>query len=962
MSEATLNLYPPGTLVQARKRLWRVDSQESNILRVTAVDAAEEQARIYLPFETVKPGQLSPPDPDIVGYPQAQDLMLRAFRLSMIHSTAPLLSLQRSRAIPVDYQLVPVVMALEQPRVRLLIADDIGLGKTIEAGLVITELMARGRARRLLVICPASLRQQWREALDYFFHLEAYIFSRQHRRALERDLPVGTNPLEFHSAFIVSVDYAKMPEIKNQILEVPWDIVVIDEAHQVAKPHQSGPDQRVKKDRWDLGKALAFSPKIKSLLMLTATPHNGYTDSFASLLELLDVEAVSGPEHDPLIQRAIAKGYVVQRRRKDVEAWLGNGDQDAAGDGRASAFPDRDQDEVVIQPSAQELEVIHGVQRYGELVLEHARSADTRIQTLAGWTVLHLHKRALSSPEALRQSLKNRRESLEQRLAGLTEPDVGLSSDSARANVLDEDPGELFDEEEIVQRSERVAPGSPESIQAELRALDELEALAKKVTVSRDSKLQHLLKNLLRQRLHHRPKVIIFTRYRDTMEYVAGQIEKASLYEKVKVITLHGSLNEVQRRERFREFEKASQAVLVATDAISEGINLQHVASQVIHYELPWNPNRLEQRNGRVDRFGQREPVVVIRTLVMDETLDATILKVLVEKANRIRHDYGFSPPYFGDEANILDLIQEHGLGLRLAPRQLGLFEQFEESEEPGELEDPFADEIVARIEGESFYGQTEVSLGEVQQQMQQVRETIGSSEEIKSFVLSGLNRMGCTVDHSDDGTLRIVLSHPDLRLPGLADEIPRATFDPKLGLDDPDVEVLDLGHPLVRRLMDLLKRETFQANEDQDHLGYGRTAVEISPDVGETTALYHLLVRFVTGGEPAQILEDLLAVAIPVYGERPLDEGQTRDLLNTHSAPETLTESESQEILAEALNRPDLQEKLGARIKNRQQELIGERQAMRQRLGEEVVWLKGSDEIKIGSWDLLSIKVLWPG
>jgi SNF2 family DNA or RNA helicase len=126
-----------------------------------------------------------------VGTTQAHDLMLRAFRLSMVHSTAPLLSLQRSRAIPVEYQLVPLVMALEQPRVRLLIADDIGLGKTIEAGLVIMELIARGLARRILVVCPASLREQWKQALDYFFHLEAVIFSRTHHRALERDLPAG---------------------------------------------------------------------------------------------------------------------------------------------------------------------------------------------------------------------------------------------------------------------------------------------------------------------------------------------------------------------------------------------------------------------------------------------------------------------------------------------------------------------------------------------------------------------------------------------------------------------------------------------------------------------------------------------------------------------------------------------------------------------------------------------------
>jgi SNF2 family DNA or RNA helicase len=200
------------------------------------VDDAQVQAKVSLTFEAVKPGQLQPPDAATVGYPQAQKLLLRAFRLSMMHSTAPFLALHRSRVIPVSYQLVPVVMSLQQPRVRLLIADDVGLGKTIEAGLVISELMARGQARRVLVICPASLREQWQDALDRFFHIVSQLFSRQHRRSLERDLPAGINPWEFHNVFIVSVDYAKMPEIKNQLLEVPWDIVVIDEAqHELVK-------------------------------------------------------------------------------------------------------------------------------------------------------------------------------------------------------------------------------------------------------------------------------------------------------------------------------------------------------------------------------------------------------------------------------------------------------------------------------------------------------------------------------------------------------------------------------------------------------------------------------------------------------------------------------------------------------------------------------------------------------
>ncbi|MDY0020507.1 MAG: SNF2-related protein, partial [Anaerolineae bacterium] len=187
--------FAPGSVIVARQRLWRVDAQVQQVLTATAIDGGEpEQRQFYLPFEAVRPGRLELPDPDRVGQPAAQELLLQAYRLSMLHGTAPLISLQRSRVIPKDYQLVPVVMALELPRVRMLIADDVGLGKTIEAGLIMTELLARQLASRVLLVVPANLREQWQEALEYFFHIPARIISTRHRREMERELPPGANP------------------------------------------------------------------------------------------------------------------------------------------------------------------------------------------------------------------------------------------------------------------------------------------------------------------------------------------------------------------------------------------------------------------------------------------------------------------------------------------------------------------------------------------------------------------------------------------------------------------------------------------------------------------------------------------------------------------------------------------------------------------------------------------------
>ena len=961
--------FAPGTVITARNRLWRVDGCPADkVIVATTIDGGEaQQVKFYVPFEEIASGHLDRPAADRVGHLAAQELLLRAYRLNLLHGTAPLLSLQRSRVIPKDYQLVPVVMSLELPRVRMLLADDVGLGKTIEAGLIATELRSRQLANRLLVIVPASLREQWREALDYFFHLPARIISSRHRRQMERELPAGANPWEVYDTLIASVDYAKRPAIKNQILEQRWDLVIVDEAHQVAKPHQSGPDQSVSMDRWDLAQALSASDRVRHLLLLTATPHNGYTDAFASLLRMLDVGAVEGPPHAPRVVRAVAKRHVCQRRRQDVERWFQeNPDR--------SPFPDRDQDEVAVAPTSYEMDAIRAVEDYGERVLAQARAGSAQARTLAHWTVLHFHKRALSSPEALRCSLRNRRKRLKEDLAEALEAraeheETPVPPETARANVLDEDTGERLTGEEVGQRTERYVYGSPEQLRAELEHLDVVLARAKKVTPSRDNKLQKLLDVVLKDLLRQDPKVVIFTRYVDTMKYLAEQIGAAKQYPDVTVLTIHGGLNEAQRRETFRAFERARKGVLVATDAISEGINLQHAAGQVIHYELPWNPNRLEQRNGRVDRFGQRRETVRIRTLVMDETLDAAILKVLVEKAARIRRDYGFSPPYFGDETTILDLLQQHDV--RLGPKQLSLFDQPPpaDSNRAGASVDPFGEETLERIKGDSFYGQTHISLPEIEQRLEETAQTVGSPEEIQRFVFSGLDRFGCSVTENGDrngrldGSYRIALTEPALQTAAVGEVIERATFDPEWALDDPDVTLLDVGHPLVRRLIEEVKQRAFHADEH-----YGRTAYVVTPDVDEVTVLVHLLARYVVNTNPVSIIEELLPVAVPVYREK-IDLTGLADLSGlweVEPSAQTRTEGEVQEALQDAFAIPGLEQLLEDAVETRRQALATERRRMRAQMethktSQPAEWLDGIDDLAQGSFDLLTMTVLFP-
>jgi hypothetical protein len=218
-------------------------------------------------------------------------------------------------------------------------------------------------------------------------------------------------------------------------------------------------------------------------------------------------------------------------------------------------------------------------------------------------------------------------------------------------------------------------------------------------------------------------------------------------------------------------------------------------------------------------------------------------------------------------------------------------------------------------------------------------------------------------VDEQANGWLRIQVNHPDLQMPGIGSQIPKATFDPRLGLDHPDVEVLDLGQPLVRRMLDMLKREAFEPDRDgaEGRIRYGRTAVTLTREVGEMTALYTLLVRYTTQTQPPQILEDLLTTAIPLYGSQLLETDQARRLLDAQPAAGTVTWGEARDVLSDALQRPDLEMLLTQSIEQRRQTLEIERWRLRETLQRQAGWMQGADRLKISSWDLLSVKVLWP-
>ena len=548
MSATATDLLQPGRVVRMRNRLWRVDNVLDGEFHATPIDGRDAFRRRFLRgLEFVSEGAIAPPDPEKASDPAQQALLLRAFRLSLVHGSAPLAGLQRSRAIPTPYQLVPLLLAVGKERVRLLIADDVGVGKTIEMGLVASELIARGRVRRALFVVPANLREQTQEALSHFFHLDATIVSGQTRKGLERRLMPGESVWEAHDFVIVSIDYAKRHpgEILNPAH--PWDLAVFDEAHLCARPHQPpGSKAPPNMARHDFASKAARS--VPNLLLLTATPHSGHSDSYESLLRLLDDDMIvqTGKNLEiSFIDRENAKPHVVQRRRQDIEHWFVEAEEEFP-------FPERDQAEEIVMLSPEESDVLQALRDYAE------RLSTASEKVINTWVALHLQKRALSSPAALRCSIKNRRVALELKLG-----DEDGSTNDAEIAVMDGEGGDHdLDDEELFARVDGYAIGSRE----EIDELDHISELAANVTVGRDSKYRRLVEKVIPVAFNAQQakRVIIFTRYRDTLDYLLSNLlrdakgsRRSRRLEGIEVFAIHGQLSQAERRSRFANFEAA---------------------------------------------------------------------------------------------------------------------------------------------------------------------------------------------------------------------------------------------------------------------------------------------------------------------------------------------------------------------------------------------------------------------
>ncbi|MHC5930625.1 DISARM system SNF2-like helicase DrmD [Nostoc sp.] len=561
------------------------------------------------------------------------------------------------------YQLEPLRKALLMPRVGLFIADDVGLGKTIEAGLILREMLMRQKVRRVVISCPPSVVRQWQEEMESRFGLTFMILDREFIAARRQERGYGINPWMTHTRFIISHALLRDETYTAPLRDWLGDfaaasMLILDEAHNAAPASGAkyAVDSQLTKTVRDL------APRFEHKLFLSATPHNGHSNSFAALLEILDPQRFC--RGVPVRNRKLLDTVMVRRLKQDLRE-IGE------------EFPQRYILPIVIDnlpEDAPELKLSRLLQQYRNLREEKLKDAAKSTQTMAMLVITSLQKRLLSSIEAFARTLKVHRTGMEKQAAhrpSIHQASLPLLFESPGA---DDERAEFSEEEVIAEEDAQMAAASMQAAgqtARELAILDEMADVANASRYQPDPRIQQLVE-WIRQNLCTdlgqpnaawlERRVIIFTEYTDTKRYLQQQLQTAiagSNREQERIDVFHGGIGE-ERREAIKSAFNADPTrhplrILIATDAAREGVNLQNNCADLFHFDVPWNPSRMEQRNGRIDRKLQRSPVVHCYYFVLPQRTEDKVLDVLVRKTATIQQELGSLAPVV--ERNVSRLL-----------------------------------------------------------------------------------------------------------------------------------------------------------------------------------------------------------------------------------------------------------------------------------------------------------------
>ncbi len=829
--------FAPGSLVAARGREWVVvETFADGALTVRPIGGLDLDSQMLVPSleHDLKPAQFSLPTSDRAG-PSVEARLLRdALNLNLRRGAGPFRSFGRLAFQPRAYQLAPLLMALKLDPIRLLIADDVGIGKTIEAGLIAREMIDRGEINRLAVMCPPHLVDQWVTELAGKFGIEAVAVTATSANKLERGLPIGMSLFQVYPFTVVSLDLVKADKRRNDFALKCPDFVIVDEAHSCV-----GTGEGRKQQRFDLLSTLARREQ-RHMVLLTATPHSGDTSAYSRLTALLDpafsiLETATGDERERL--RLKLGDQLVQRRQRDIEAreW---------GEGRLFPKPEKKEETYRLHPKAAQF--FSDVLDYCAEVTERA-GTDQRRQRLAFWGTLALMRCIASSPVAAVQALRTRA-----KIEDLTQDDEKVLENRA----FDGDADDMSDDD--------AEPASIEDPKL-MVLLDKATALAR--DPRKDEKLKKLrieVRNLIDDGFNP----VIFCRFIATAKGVGAALEAEFLGCAIDVIT--GELPSEERRDRIEALgsSEASQRILVATDCLSEGINLQSYFDAVVHYDLSWNPTRHQQREGRVNRFGQKSPAV--RSLLLygaDNPVDGAVIEVILRKAEQIRKATGVPVPLPDDERAMTEALMKAVL-LRRRKKDNAPLLPFADLPEARRIEKAWIDASEREKQSQTIFAQRALKPEAVIPEWQKALKVLGGgSEETHRFLDGALARFKIPLQKTKQGyrfAIPKVFEYDAfkdrLQSAGVPDEM-RITFEP-----GPEQEFIHRTHPLVSATAETLFEHALDPNANvRDPATLARCGAWLTKAVTERTtiALLRLRHRIIpTDDKPAMLAEEASALA----------------------------------------------------------------------------------------------------
>lgn len=775
-------------------------------------------------------------------------LASEAYRIRLAYLFDPYLAVSASQIEALPHQITAVYgeMLPRQP-LRFLLADDPGAGKTIMAGLLIKELLIRGDLERCLIVAPGGLVEQWQDEMSEKFGLAFDILTRDQVEA-----SLTGNPFIEKGRLILRLDMAaRSDELKAKLQAGPdWDLVICDEAHRMAASYFGGEVKETQRHK--LGKLLGT--RTRNLLLMSATPHNGKEADFQLFMGLLDADRFEGRFREGVHKADVSD---MMRRLTKEELYRFDG---------TPLFPERLAYTAGYELSPPEIDLYQAVTTYVREEMNRAdRSGDDKRRMNVGFALQILQRRLASSPAAIHRSLERRRKRLEERLREERLLRQGRSAPLAPtpelptydADEIEEAPGDEVEaaEEEIVDQA--TAAQTLAELEAEIAILTDLEARALRLKLSgQDAKwreLQSILDEpiMLDHAIGLRRKIVIFTEPRDTLEYLHQKIV-ARLGDPAAVVIIHGGIAREARRAAIAAFNSDPVVrVMVANDAAGEGVNLQRGAHLMVNYDLPWNPNRLEQRFGRIHRIGQTE-VCHLWNLCASNTREGEVYRRLLEKLEEARAALG------GRVYDVLgEMFEGHALrdllvdAIRYGDRPEKKAELFRKVD--GAVDVDAIEKLVAERKLTSE-GMDPHSVSEIREQMERAQARRLQPHFISAFFREAFTMLGGRIAEREKGRFEItrvpsVLKERD-RLIGRSDPVldryARITFEKSLIVGQPQAELVAPGHPLLEALVDVVL-ERFQPL-----LGQGGILVD-DTDTGTEPRLLVYLEHAIRDGRSAR-------------------------------------------------------------------------------------------------------------